>query len=50
MTKEYQPYFNLWTTVDGWKKNHKSWLFDEFSMLDAGKMEETVDTSNKTMA
>jgi len=50
MMKEYQPYFNLWTTVDNWRKSHKSWLYDEFAELDAGKLEETVDNSNKTMA
>lgn len=50
MNKEYQPYYNLWTTVDNWRKSHKSWLYDEFAELDATKMEETVDGSVKTMA
>lgn len=50
MMKDYQPYYNLWTTVDNWRKNHKSWLYDDFSELNAGKMEETVDNSVKTMA
>lgn len=50
MIKEYQPYYNLWTTVDNWRKSYKSWLYDEFAILDANKMEETVDNSNKTMA
>jgi dynein heavy chain len=50
MNKEFSPYFNLWTTVDLWRKSHKSWLHDEFALLDAQKLEETVDNSNKTMA
>jgi dynein heavy chain len=50
MVKEFQPYYNLWTTVDNWRKSHKSWLYDEFAVLDAPKLEETVDTSNKVMA
>ncbi len=50
MNKEFLPYYNLWTTVDNWKKSYKSWMYDEFSMLDAQKLEETVDASNKTMA
>ena len=50
MIKEYNPYYNLWTTVDNWRKSHKSWLYDDFGELDAPKMEDTVDTSNKTMA
>ena len=50
MTKEFQPYYNLWTTVDNWKKSHQSWMYDDFSLLDANKMEETVDQANKTLA
>lgn len=50
MNKEFLPYYNLWTTVDNWKKSYKSWMYDEFAMLDAQKLEETVDASNKTMA
>lgn len=50
MVKEFQPYYNLWTTVDNWRKSYKSWMYDDFSLLDAQKLEETVDQSNKTMA
>jgi dynein heavy chain len=50
MNKEFMPYYNLWTTVDNWRKSYKSWLYDDFSSLDAQKLEETVDNSNKTMA
>lgn len=49
-SKKFQPFFNLWTTVDNWRKSHKSWLYDPFEDLNAQKLEETVDASNKTMA
>ncbi len=48
--KKFQPFFNLWTTLDNWKTSHKSWLHDPFEELDAAKLEETVDAANKTMA
>ncbi len=50
MVKDFQPYFNLWTTVDNWRKSYKSWMYDDFAILDSQKLEETVDTSNKVMA
>ena len=50
MVKDFQPFFNLWTTVDNWRKSHKSWMYDDFAALDAQRLEETVDTSNKVMA
>ena len=50
MTKEFLPYYNLWTTVDNFKKSHKSWLHDDFEVLDSAKLEETVDSSSKTLA
>ncbi len=48
--KKFQPFFNLWTTVDNWRKSHKSWLHDPFEDLNAQNLEETVDNSNKVMA
>jgi dynein heavy chain len=50
MVKDFQPYYNLWTTVDTWRKSHKSWLYDEFANLDATNLSDTVDASNKTTA
>jgi len=28
--KEFEPFYNLWTTTDLWKKSHHSWLNDSF--------------------
>ena len=50
MIKEFKPYFDLWTTVEEWKKSYNSWLNDPFDEVDAGKVEETVDNSNKTLS
>lgn len=48
--KKFQPFYNLWTTLDNWRNSYKSWLHDPFEDLNAQKLEETVDNSNKTMA
>jgi dynein heavy chain len=48
--KKFQPFYNLWTTLDNWRISYKSWLHDPFEDLNAQKLEETVDNSNKTMA
>lgn len=47
--KEFEPYFNLWTTTDLWKKSHHSWLNDSFDQLNAVDLEDIVETSEKTM-
>ena len=53
LNKEYEPYYNLWTTVDDWFSNHKSWLNDPWEDLNAPDMQEKVlnyiKTSNKTI-
>jgi len=48
--KKFQPFYNLWTTVENWKTSYKSWLHDPFEELDAAKLEEIVDAANKTIA
>lgn len=47
--KEFEPYYNLWTTTETWRKSHKSWLNDDFSKLDAVFLEECVENADKTM-
>jgi len=29
--KEFEPFYNLWTTTELWRKSHKSWLQDDFA-------------------
>ena len=48
--KKFQPFFNLWTTTETWRKSHRSWIHDPLEDLDSQLLEETVDNSNKTMA
>jgi hypothetical protein len=47
--KEFEPFYNLWTTTDQWKKSHTSWLNDGFESMDPQALEEIVENSEKTM-
>ena len=49
LAKEYEPYYNLWTTADDWFKNHHLWLTQPWSELNAPDMEEKVSTYIKTI-
>ena len=35
LSKEYEPYYNLWTTADDWFKTHHLWLTQPWSELNA---------------
>lgn len=48
LSKEYEPYYSLWTTADDWFRNHHLWLTQPWSELDAPDMEEKVSTYVKT--
>lgn len=50
MQKEFKAYYDLWTTVEIWKKSHAGWMSDPFDEVDASAIEDTVDNANKTMA
>lgn len=50
MTKQFKPFYDLWTTVETWRNSYNSWLNDPFEDLDSKQVEETVENSNKTMA
>lgn len=47
--KDFEPFYNLWTTTDQWRKSHKSWLHDAFDQMDAIELEEIVENAEKTM-
>jgi len=34
MVKEYEPFYQLWTTCDLWKQSNHGWLHDEWEKLD----------------
>lgn len=50
MVKDFQPFFNLWTTVDNWRASHHSWINDPFDELDAPKLQDTVESAYRTLA
>ena len=49
MNKEFQPFYDLWTTLELYNKSHKSWTCDDLEKIDPGFLEETVETADKTM-
>jgi dynein heavy chain len=47
--KEFEVYYNLWTTIDKYRTSEKSWRHDDFEKLDPQDLEETVDNSFRTL-
>jgi hypothetical protein len=35
MNKDFKSYYDLWTTVDKYRKNHDGWVNGSFFELDA---------------
>ena len=50
MGKDFKAYFDLWTIVEQWKKNHSGWCVDPFDEVDASQIEDIVDNANKVMS
>ncbi len=49
MQKEFVPYSNLWIAAHKWELGHKSWMNDEWDMVDAELCEKTVDESTRNL-
>lgn len=49
MLKEFQPYYDLWTTVSDWIKWNESWMNDSLLKIEAEELEKNVNDSVKTM-
>uniref|UniRef100_A0A8C5T8B7 Dynein axonemal heavy chain 1 n=1 Tax=Malurus cyaneus samueli TaxID=2593467 RepID=A0A8C5T8B7_9PASS len=49
MLKEFQPYYDLWTTVSDWIKWNESWMNDSLLKIEAEELERNVTDSVKTM-
>ncbi|XP_075795609.1 dynein axonemal heavy chain 1 isoform X2 [Pelodiscus sinensis] len=49
MVKEFQPYWDLWTTASDWIRWSESWMNDPLSAIDAEQLEKSVNESFKTM-
>ena len=50
MKKEFMPFYQLWTTVEEWRKNHHSWIYDPFDEINPQSVEDISDNSNKVMS
>jgi dynein heavy chain len=50
ISKSFEPYYDLWLTVDGWIKSLKNYQTSPFLELDAEKIEKHVSTSGRTLA
>jgi dynein heavy chain len=50
MVNDFTPFYELWTTTDVWEKSMHSWLNDDFTTIDPTFLEETVDTSVRTLS
>lgn len=49
MLKDFQPYYDLWTTVSDWIKWNVSWMNDSLLKIEAEELEKNVNDSVKTM-
>uniref|UniRef100_A0A8B9M6P2 Dynein axonemal heavy chain 1 n=1 Tax=Accipiter nisus TaxID=211598 RepID=A0A8B9M6P2_9AVES len=49
MVKDFQPYYDLWTTVSDWMQWHESWMNDPLVEIEAEQLEKNVSDSFKTM-
>lgn len=47
MVQQFNPFYELWTTIDNWEVNMKSWLEDDFLSIDPTKLEETVGDAQR---
>ena len=49
MQKEFVPYANLWIAAHKWELGYKSWMNDEWDMVDAEAAEKTVEESTRNL-
>jgi len=49
MTKDFQPYLNLWRTTRTWHESHNGWLNCQWEKLDAENLENTFENCQKTI-
>jgi dynein heavy chain len=50
ITKNFEPYYQLWSTTSDWVKNVESWRNDSFLELNGDQISTLVGTYHKTMA
>jgi len=49
MFQLFTPYYELWTTIDNWESNMKSWVNDDFLSINPTNLEESVGDAQRTI-
>lgn len=49
MMGQFNPYYELWTTIDNWESNMTSWMNDDFLSIDPTVLEESVGDAMRTI-
>ncbi|TTB85611.1 Dynein heavy chain 1, axonemal [Bagarius yarrelli] len=49
LSRDFQPFRDLWTTTSDWLRWHESWLHDPLSSIDPEMLERSVNDAFKTM-
>lgn len=49
MAKQFQPFFDLWTTTYDWTHRHEGWLNDPLTSIDPELLERNVTSALDTM-
>lgn len=50
MTKDFQPYLNLWRTIRTWNQSEEAWRNVRWEKLNAEELENTFENCQKTMS
>jgi hypothetical protein len=49
LTKDFEPYKNLWITTSDWLRWFESWMNDPISSIDAENIDRNANDAYKTM-
>lgn len=49
MVRDFQPFFDLWTTASNWTNWREKWLNDPLVSIDPEQLERNVSDAHKTM-
>lgn len=50
MTKDFQPYLNLWRTTRTWFASHQDWLNKPWEKLNAEELDVTYENCQKSIS
>lgn len=49
MSRDFQPFYNLWMTMAQWHKNQEAWMEGDWHTLNAGEMESEFENNMKVV-